>query len=405
MAADLHVSFPSDDEPEGPECPRLHMLATDDYFLTVGPGTRWPLGPTFRACTSGARDSNVTMLLAALFKYGRGDEEGAVACARAFVELVKLDGEPRPEGSADHVLARASADVLLKWKQSNERDEVWHMRNLAKGYQELEADLNEAQLALSDEKQLGARMATARHRALDERDEARDNLAQASRIWDGPETGDWLEGVRKEAPHQVARWGVAHDAGKEPGEFFWALGYLANKALAASIRGDVDKAKHHTISSGALLLNWHARLSGAGDAFRPGIAPPDSRPKDELVDAAAVKLPRRTYDPKESTAYPVFLVQRRRLQVTDPRGLEWDNDCEIYRDADGNELSGDDIVARDAGHWAWDVHTVAFTREEGEAYCERRSHNGPFRCYSIHSIGDLRKLLDAQTDHPEGHGS
>lgn len=108
-------------------------------------------------------------------------------------------------------------------------------------------------------------------RLILERDEARANLAEASRVWDGPETGDWLDGVRKEAAHQVARWGVAHDDGKEPGEFFWTLGYLANKALAAVLAGDAEKARHHTISSGALLLNWHARLSGHADQFRPGI--------------------------------------------------------------------------------------------------------------------------------------
>lgn len=108
-----------------------------------------------------------------------------------------------------------------------------------------------------------------------ERDQARATLAEASRVWDGPETGDWVEGVTKEAAHQVVRWGKAHDDGKGPEDFFWTLGYLASKALRAAIQGDLEKAKHHTISSAALLRNWHARLSGEADRFRPGIETPD----------------------------------------------------------------------------------------------------------------------------------
>lgn len=102
-------------------------------------------------------------------------------------------------------------------------------------------------------------------------DEARDSLAEASKIWDGPETDDFLEGLRKEAAHQVARWGRAHDDGKGPEAFYWTLSYLAGKALRAAIDGDIEKAKHHTISSAALLRNWHGRLSGSEAAFRPGI--------------------------------------------------------------------------------------------------------------------------------------
>lgn len=109
-----------------------------------------------------------------------------------------------------------------------------------------------------------------------ELDEARKTLAEAHRIWDGPETSDWFEGVRKEAAFQVAEWGKKHDDGKGPQDFYWTLGFLAGKALSSAIAGDIEKAKHHTISSAALLLNWHARLSGQADMFRPGIENPDA---------------------------------------------------------------------------------------------------------------------------------
>lgn len=46
------------------------------------------------------------------------------------------------------------------------------------------------------------------------------------------------------------------------------------KALAAAVKGDRDKARHHTISSAAVLLNWHEQLSGRPRGMRPGIEPP-----------------------------------------------------------------------------------------------------------------------------------
>lgn len=113
-----------------------------------------------------------------------------------------------------------------------------------------------------------------------ELDEARANLAEASRLWDGPETADWIAGVRKEAPHQVARWGLSHDDGKEPEDWLWLLGFLATKAVQSARAGDVDKALHHTISSGAMLLNWHARLLGIASQFRPGTEAPFTVPED-----------------------------------------------------------------------------------------------------------------------------
>ena len=85
-----------------------------------------------------------------------------------------------------------------------------------------------------------------------------------------PATEEFFDAVRREAAHQRARWGAAHDAGKEPSDWFWLLGYLSGKALQAAVRGDLPKALHHTISSAAVLANWHAALRGETD-MRPGI--------------------------------------------------------------------------------------------------------------------------------------
>lgn len=83
-----------------------------------------------------------------------------------------------------------------------------------------------------------------------------------AQIINTPETADFMAGVPIEAAHQRERWGAAHDAGKAPEDWFWLLGYLGGKALAAAKAGDLEKAKHHTISTAAALANWHAALVG-----------------------------------------------------------------------------------------------------------------------------------------------
>ena len=51
--------------------------------------------------------------------------------------------------------------------------------------------------------------------------------------------------------------------------------YIANFACMAdaAMRGNLEKAKHHTISTAAALGNWHAALTGADNRMRPGIDP------------------------------------------------------------------------------------------------------------------------------------
>lgn len=90
-----------------------------------------------------------------------------------------------------------------------------------------------------------------------------------------PETADFMAAVPLEAAHQRERWGSAHDEGKSPFDWFWLIGYLAQKAADAAIRGDTEKAKHHTISTGAALANWHASFDGLTN-MRPGISSPDT---------------------------------------------------------------------------------------------------------------------------------
>jgi hypothetical protein len=87
-----------------------------------------------------------------------------------------------------------------------------------------------------------------------------------------PETEDFDKGVPLEAGHQVIRWGAEHDAGKKPEDWFWLCGYLAGKALHAAKSGDVEKAKHHCISTAAMMRNWHRAISTGQSIMRPGLA-------------------------------------------------------------------------------------------------------------------------------------
>jgi hypothetical protein len=68
---------------------------------------------------------------------------------------------------------------------------------------------------------------------------------------------DFIAGVRTEAPYQRALWGSEHDLNKTHADWFWLVGYLAGKALSSAMRGERDKALHHTITAAAALHHWH----------------------------------------------------------------------------------------------------------------------------------------------------
>lgn len=107
--------------------------------------------------------------------------------------------------------------------------------------------------------------------------ELRAEVERLNGLINTPHTDEWFEAVRFEAAHQIERWGADHDAGKEPPDWFWLLGYLGGKALRAALDGDIEKAKHHTVSSGAMLLNWFRAMVGDSTAMRPGIANKDQQ--------------------------------------------------------------------------------------------------------------------------------
>lgn len=104
-------------------------------------------------------------------------------------------------------------------------------------------------------------------------DSERAELEHLRTLVNTPELHSFRDGVVLEAAHQRERWGSVHDAGKQPSDWFWLVGYLAGKALHAQTSGNTEKALHHTISTAAALANWHAAISGESTAMRPGIDP------------------------------------------------------------------------------------------------------------------------------------
>lgn len=119
-------------------------------------------------------------------------------------------------------------------------------------------------------------VATARIARLEaENARLREEIERLNALINTPQTDDWMAGARTEAAHQQERWSTDNGAGKSAFDWFWLIGYLAQKAADAQVRGDTEKAKHHTISTAAALLNWHRALTGEATGMRPGIEPPD----------------------------------------------------------------------------------------------------------------------------------
>lgn len=98
--------------------------------------------------------------------------------------------------------------------------------------------------------------------------QAQQRVAELEARLNTPEIEDFSRAVCLEAAHQIERWGTAHDRAKSAEHWYWLVGYLAGKALRATITGDRDKALHHCISSAAALAHWHDAIrldkSGAG---------------------------------------------------------------------------------------------------------------------------------------------
>ncbi|MFM0226167.1 hypothetical protein [Paraburkholderia dipogonis] len=94
-------------------------------------------------------------------------------------------------------------------------------------------------------------------------------VAELNAIIHTPESGEFLKGVSIEAEYQRQLHGIdATEARFDWHQWFWVTGYLLGKALAAckSGEGDREKAKHHLVTTAALINNWHNTLTGRAAA-------------------------------------------------------------------------------------------------------------------------------------------
>lgn len=150
-------------------------------------------------------------------------------------------------------------------------------RSFLHAFREQEEALRRYRDEDSDKDRQMASMSCEHGRALREEEEKgyeRGMRDMRAELLGKPELKDFAAGVMLEAQHQRVRWGAQHDTGKSAADWFWLIGYLAQKAMYSHLAGDSEKAMHHCITTAAAMANWHAAVSGADNSMRPGIETP-----------------------------------------------------------------------------------------------------------------------------------
>ena len=97
-------------------------------------------------------------------------------------------------------------------------------------------------------------------RVLEENDEIRDRLAHLEALINTPELINFVQGAVSEAAHQRNRWGSAHDANKQMGDWVAVFVHLLAKFVNSNWNHDIDKSLHHLITVAAVAANAHAQL-------------------------------------------------------------------------------------------------------------------------------------------------
>lgn len=95
-----------------------------------------------------------------------------------------------------------------------------------------------------------------------------DEVERMDSVINKPEINDFVRGVLIEAAHQKDRWGPKHDDAKTPSDWFWLLGYVGGKLLAAAIAGKLNKARHHCITTAAVAYQWFHSMGSEGAPVR-----------------------------------------------------------------------------------------------------------------------------------------
>jgi len=110
----------------------------------------------------------------------------------------------------------------------------------------------------------------------------------------------------------------------------------------------------------------------------------------------------RTYPADEITRDPIFLLQTRRIIMTqEPRGYEC-IDFEWFPEGsteDDEPLTAKQLLEMECAVEHWETENVFFTREEGQAWADARHYRWPegYRIYCVCAEGQLAELLKKHT--------
>lgn len=201
------------------------------------------------------------------------DETGWIAADCR--ELVRQLVEDQPDSEA---FKRLRVENINLRKYSNEqndelvklRAEVTRLRGEA---QAMSKQLDEALTAGETIAEAAKHHKAESSAALDARDAWRERYDNLKALVDSAaDCSDFIRDLQLEAAHQVERWGVEHDAGKRPEDWFTLLQYLLGKAAKAHFDGDREKLLHHIVTGAAVLFNWWRRMMGVEVTMRPGVA-------------------------------------------------------------------------------------------------------------------------------------
>lgn len=166
-----------------------------------------------------------------------------------------------------------------------QRDEMQQQRNdvqrsltaMASARDTLSREVTELQQELAESKSNNGkavdhilRANTNRNLMTKERDSAIARYEELSAIVNTPETSNFLVGMQREIPHQIIKWRSESDLGKTAFDWVFLIGSLATRAAMYLKQGNMDKARHHCITTAAACANWHAALIGQDTGMRPG---------------------------------------------------------------------------------------------------------------------------------------
>ncbi len=120
--------------------------------------------------------------------------------------------------------------------------------------------------------------------------------------------------------------------------------------------------------------------------------------KDATSTNEAQHSPRGLIALVEATCDPIFLFQYKTFVMSekaDPENEGWEWADEYWIDADGEPVSNQTMVDRGYLVETWKTERVVGSRDEGDAYGERRSYDYPngWRTYCVPCDGKLAKLL------------